>query len=73
MGILDWRIKQLEKKMKKLRKEQREWEKKFDPSFTESTKHEIAWVLAYIDTELHDTRKKLVKLKRKKACKADAQ
>ena len=73
MTLLDWRIKRLEKKMKKLRKEQKEWGKKMTLARTESTRHEIAWVLAYIDTELHDTRKKLVKLWRKRTCKLVAQ
>lgn len=73
MGLLDWRIKQLEKKMKKLRKEKKEWEEKGSQALTERTRHECAWILVYIDEETHNTRKKLVRLKRKKACKLAAQ
>lgn len=73
MGLLDWRIERLEKKVKKLRWEKKEWAKKLTLARTESTKHDAAWVLTYIDIELHDKRKKLVKLMRKRTCKADAQ
>lgn len=73
MRLLDWRIERLEKKVKKLRWEKKEWEKKMTLARTESTRNEITWVLIYIDAELGDTKKKLVKLWRKRTCKADAQ
>lgn len=76
MGLLDWRIKRLEKKKKKLTQEQKTWEARIKDAIYKDNKtqqHECAWILAYIDEEIHETRKKLVRLKRRKSCKADAQ
>ena len=76
MSLLDWRIKRLEKKKKKLTQEQKTWEDRIKTAIyknDERGQHECAWILVYIDEEIHKTRKKLVRLKRRKACKADAQ
>ena len=76
MGLLDWRIKRLEKKKKKLTQEQKIWDARIKKAIYKDDKrgqHECAWILAYIDEEIHDIRKKLIRLKRKKACKAAEQ
>jgi hypothetical protein len=68
--ILDWRIKNLDKKVKKLLKEQKHWEAQlryYTGRNNDYMARDIARILAYIDEDLHEKRKKLCKLRRKLA------
>lgn len=68
MSILAWRIKRLDKRKSKLRKEYKMWQARYwfyDDKGNDEMKDEILWCLAYVDDELGRTMRKLRKLKRK--------
>ena len=68
MRILDWRIKRLERKQAKLKKERLEWEAKRKNAREKCNYFmidEADRILCYIADDIYETKRKIAKIRRK--------